>query len=299
VAHRPRVKEPTLEARVARQRQDKATATEQAHGLPLWWLVTRRLSKFLNEGNHDLALAECDRAIAEGGPWLPRAYGARAVVLMRLARFDEALADCNRGIELEPESGAQYFGRAAALLGCGQTDAASADLVKAQELGVEVSPITFDTVLVSDDTVYDDHVPGETITPDQERGSPGSSQRPPLLDTKRELTRPADTSSLEWPAAGWQKLREKGGVRKHHAIIDYLADTWKPFLDATGAAVTLEILEQKDPGAGTALRRYLVWHPMPKELRFVLHDEVMSILAERPTRLVDAASCSRCSPVMR
>ena len=109
----------------------------------------------------------------------------------------------------------------------------------------------------------------------------------------------AATPPLEWPVAGWQKLREEGGLRKHHAIVDYLLDTWKSFLDLTGATVTLEILEQKDPGAGTALRRYLERHPMPEGLRFIQHDDVMRTLAERPTRLVDAASCRQCKPAMQ
>ena len=152
--------------------------------------------------------------------------------------------------------------------------------------------------LVSERDVQNGGVPGAIITPAEEFGSPRLSQRLPVPEAGHELTRPAQTPPVEWPTADWKTLREKGGVRKMHAIIDYLQVKWKPFLDATGAVVTLEILEQKDPGAGVALRRYLERHPMPSELRFVRHDELMNILAERPTRLVDIASCSRCSPGM-
>jgi tetratricopeptide (TPR) repeat protein len=153
--------------------------------------------------------------------------------------------------------------------------------------------------LVSHETVQNGLVPGATTTPAGEPGQPRSRSALPVPEAGHELTRSAQTPAVEWPAAGWQELRGQRGAKKMHAIVDYLRVKWKPFLDATGAAVTLEILDQKDPGAGTALRRYLERHPMPEGLRFVPHDEVMNILAERPTRLVDVASCHRCYPGMQ
>ena len=153
--------------------------------------------------------------------------------------------------------------------------------------------------LVSPETVHDNPMPGEPTTPDGAAGQPRPRSALQVPEAGHELTRPAQTPAVEWPAAGWQKLRGQGGAKKMHAIVDYLRVKWKPFLDATGAAVTLEILEQKDPGAGTALRRYMERHPMPEELRFVRHDEVLNILAERPTRLVDVALCRRCNVDMQ
>jgi len=49
---------------------------------------------------------------------------------------------------------------------------------------------------VSEQDVQNRPVPRETTSTDQERGSLGSSQRLPLLDTSRELTRPAETAAL-------------------------------------------------------------------------------------------------------
>jgi tetratricopeptide (TPR) repeat protein len=255
--------------------------------------ITRKLAAADPGGDHEGALAE---------------YRALFALFKELAADDPGNAEGRRDLAISHESIGDVLAAAGAAKAAiveyripralyktgGDEHRISGKINKNSEL------LRQNPDLVSEQDVQNSSpMPWETFTPAGERGSPRLRHSSPLPEARHEVTRPAaETPSLEWPAAGWQKLREEGGVRRHHAIIEYLVDTWKPFLDATGAAVTLEILEQKDPGAGSALRRYLERHPMPEELKFVPHDEVMRILAERPTRLVDTASCRMYIPDM-
>lgn len=112
-----------------------------------------------------------------------------------------------------------------------------------------------------------------------------------IMDLAKKAFRPAEREvsaggdTLEWPSAGWLTSPERG-FRKHGAIVAYLRRTWKPFLDLTGAVVTLEILNQKDEGAGTALRSYLRSNPMPNDLRIRTSKQLKAELAEAPKQIV-------------
>jgi tetratricopeptide (TPR) repeat protein len=64
----------------------------------------------------------------EGAPYIYRAYGNRAVKLQSLSRFEEALADYTKAIELFDEDGKTYFNRSKVFMALNRNREALSDL---------------------------------------------------------------------------------------------------------------------------------------------------------------------------
>lgn len=83
----------------------------------------------------DLALADCDRALAAG----EAAYiDSRAMVLMQMGRYDEALADYERALAVQSDFPASVYGRGLARLALGD-EGGRDDLARARELNIDVA----------------------------------------------------------------------------------------------------------------------------------------------------------------
>jgi tetratricopeptide (TPR) repeat protein len=91
---------------------------------------------YTREKKKDLARATEDfsRVIAKGGPWSPMAYLNRALIFMDNKRFDAAIADFNKAIEMSPRNARAYLGRGIALAYQRQFSMAIADLNRAIDL---------------------------------------------------------------------------------------------------------------------------------------------------------------------
>jgi len=74
------------------------------------------------------------RAIAKSGPWSPMAYQNRGSVFLDLRRYDEAIADFNKVIEMRPHNARAYLGRGVARAFKRQFTSAIGDLNRAIEL---------------------------------------------------------------------------------------------------------------------------------------------------------------------
>jgi hypothetical protein len=86
----------------------------------------------------------------------------------------------------------------------------------------------------------------------------------------------------EWPSEKWETSPEKA-FRKQHAIVAYLRRVWTPFIENTGAVVTVAMLTKIDEKGGLALSQYLKNHDMPSDIPIVKTKELSGGLAERPT----------------
>jgi tetratricopeptide (TPR) repeat protein len=87
-------------------------------------------------GRYDEALANLNRAI-ELDPEDARAIGSRGQTYRLMGRYDEALADFNRAIELDPDLGWAIANRGETFRAMGRYDEALADLNRAIELDPE------------------------------------------------------------------------------------------------------------------------------------------------------------------
>ncbi len=83
------------------------------------------------------ALGDCDAALAKQ-PDDPAALDSRALVLVRLGRFDEAIADYGRALAKRPGQVSSLFGRAVAWSRKGDAVRSAADLAAARAVDVDV-----------------------------------------------------------------------------------------------------------------------------------------------------------------
>ena len=90
--------------------------------------------KLVTQGRFQEALADFDRAI-ELEPTYPGAFHKRGLVQEKLGRHAEAVQDFDRAIELNPEYGAAYFSRASLHTKLSNEDAALADMQMVTHLG--------------------------------------------------------------------------------------------------------------------------------------------------------------------
>ena len=86
-----------------------------------------------NNGDLGIALGDCDKAVALAGEDANN-RDSRAFVLLRLARIDDALAEYNHALKIEPRSAYSLFGRAIAHRHKGNTAEADADMAAAKAI---------------------------------------------------------------------------------------------------------------------------------------------------------------------
>jgi len=102
-----------------------------AEGTVEWYL--QQGSNFIEQGRYDEAIEQYTRAI-ELNPNLPHAYNNRAYVYLIKRQYDLAIAECNRAIELDSSFAMAYINRALAYKGQGKKEEALADLEKSVTL---------------------------------------------------------------------------------------------------------------------------------------------------------------------
>ena len=82
-----------------------------------------------------IALQNCEQAIAVK-PDYPEAYNARGNILLRLMRYDQAVASFDKAIELKPDYSQPYNSRGIALQALGRFDEA----VESYEMAIALKP---------------------------------------------------------------------------------------------------------------------------------------------------------------
>jgi TonB family protein len=86
----------------------------------------------------DTALAECDAAVAEARNQ-PNMIDSRGFVLLRLARYQEAIACYDRALRIQPNAATSLYGRGLAKRRHGQSEEANSDIRKALLLDAHVA----------------------------------------------------------------------------------------------------------------------------------------------------------------
>ena len=87
----------------------------------------------LDKGKYDDAIADYDKVIALN-PNIATAYTNRGVAYRKKGEVDRAIADYDKAIALDPEDAAAYFNRGLAHESKGEVDRAIADFRKALEI---------------------------------------------------------------------------------------------------------------------------------------------------------------------
>ena len=123
------------------QRIDSCTALIQSGGVfgqGLSWAYENRCSAYAANGQADLAIADCNRAI-EFDPTGP-AYVARGNAFYARGDADQAIGDYNRAISLNSKDAAAYVNRGKAFYAKGDNDRAIADYSQAIQLDRTAHP---------------------------------------------------------------------------------------------------------------------------------------------------------------
>lgn len=94
------------------------------------------------QGKFDEAIAEFNKAI-EINPNDAQAYNNRGEAYFHKGNYDQAISDSNKAIELDPNSDQAYANRALAYHSKGEYDMAWEDVHKVESLGAKVDPIFF------------------------------------------------------------------------------------------------------------------------------------------------------------
>jgi superkiller protein 3 len=84
-------------------------------------------------GRHQEALASCDRAM-ELQPDSEEVWHSRGIILMRVRRYNEALEHFNRALQIQPNYGKVWYNRGIVLLQLGQEQAAATSFEQALSL---------------------------------------------------------------------------------------------------------------------------------------------------------------------
>jgi hypothetical protein len=77
-----------------------------------------------------------------------------------------------------------------------------------------------------------------------------------IKDTPRETMQRVHGQRIEWPRDRWESAPEKLS-RKQHAIEAFMRRVWKPFIEESGAVVTLAMLRNVDHRAAGAWANYV------------------------------------------
>jgi tetratricopeptide (TPR) repeat protein len=94
-----------------------------------------RANANLGLGNFEQAVADCDHAI-NINPHEPKAFTNRAWALLSLERYQEAIDDCTHALGLDANHGNAYSCRAEAYRRLGRSELAMQDSSRARDLGV-------------------------------------------------------------------------------------------------------------------------------------------------------------------
>ncbi len=102
------------------------------------WAFVGRCWAYTDNGNYDQAFADCNRAI-ELDPKSALAYNNRCWTYIGIGNYDQAIADCTRATELNPKNALAYDNRCLAYIEQGNHDRAIADCNQAIRLDPEFS----------------------------------------------------------------------------------------------------------------------------------------------------------------
>ena len=120
---------------VARELKKKILSVLTSKGL-YNYLESQIIPELIEEGRYDEAIAECNKAI-ELDPNMAGAYVNRSFAYSKKGEFDKTIADCNKAIELDPNLADAYNNRGIAYYNKGDYDKAARDFKKAIMLNPE------------------------------------------------------------------------------------------------------------------------------------------------------------------
>jgi tetratricopeptide (TPR) repeat protein len=95
----------------------------------------------LYKAQYDQAIADLDKAI-EIDPRLAQAYNNRGWAYIKKWQYDQAIFDFNKTIEIDPRFVEAYFNRAIIYFLVEEYDKSLSDVIKAQQLGYQI-PLEF------------------------------------------------------------------------------------------------------------------------------------------------------------
>ncbi len=99
---------------------------------------------YFMKGLYDLALRDFTRVLEVNPRWGTGLYVSRGEIYLHFGRFPEATGDFTTALELNSENGMAFRGRALAWFHQGDYEKALQDVLRAQELGIEIDCIEID-----------------------------------------------------------------------------------------------------------------------------------------------------------
>jgi tetratricopeptide (TPR) repeat protein len=126
----------TEAAPVVAQESREPAREGESEPYDFYWLASSRVAELSQAKQWNEVIAECNHGLDVPG-FAPRAYAMRGLALSELGRDADALADCDRAIELQPleEELCLIYGiRAQALRNLGRLKEAASDIGRGLEL---------------------------------------------------------------------------------------------------------------------------------------------------------------------
>ncbi len=110
-----------------------SNATKRSGSIPAAPAYVQRAAALINKGEHEQAIADCTRAI-ELDPELALAYANRGGARVNRGEFEPAIADCSRALQLDPQLAVAFANRGGAYIGKGDIERCIADCSQALAL---------------------------------------------------------------------------------------------------------------------------------------------------------------------
>jgi len=99
-------------------------------------------ARALSGSDLPLALADCNEALkhaAKSSPFFAEISDSRALVLLRLGRYDKSIADFDASLKIEAKDAWSLYGRGLAEMRTNQAPAGQADIAKARALSLKIT----------------------------------------------------------------------------------------------------------------------------------------------------------------
>jgi tetratricopeptide (TPR) repeat protein len=201
VAYRNRAAADLAIDRFADAAADATQALDLAPANPSPELLLLRARAYAGDRKFNQAIDDLDRTI-ELKPDSADAYIERGMIYTQLRRFEDAIADLTAALDLEPRNVKAYVARASARLAAEEIDAALIDVNQALEIGLQdpqalrVRGNIYEALERTDDAIFDYNT---ALARDPFQ----NESREALLRLEQEVP-PEPGQALEAPVDGWE-----------------------------------------------------------------------------------------------